>query len=356
MPGNVISTVEQVSEGWLTAVLLKSGGITQGEVTSFAVDNGRGNWSTSARLLVQYSHNALGDRPQHLFLKMVNTNLDDGESFGDSEVRYYTQDYVDVREAPLLHCYDAAYSDEDKRYHILLEDVSATHIEAAERMPSLEYGLALAEGLAALHARWWGEKGLQQADAAMHSPQHLQYFVDLSSLGLEPLLEHYSAVMKPQWLERLRTLFEQYSQTLIERSRNLSGMTIIHGDAGEKNILRPRHGERPVYIIDRQPFNWSLTVWLGVYDLAYALVLDWPTAIRRQYEMPILKHYHGCLIQHGVTDTTWERLLEDYRMCVAMCVYIVVEYFRGGVQGQWVHVWLAWLERALIAIEDLEGS
>jgi hypothetical protein len=39
-----------------------------------------------------------------------------------------------------------------------------------------------------------------------------------------------------------------------------------------------------------------------------------------------------------------------------MCVYIVVEYFRGGVQGQWVHVWLAWLERASIAIEDLEGS
>jgi hypothetical protein len=33
--------------------------------------------------------------------------------------------------------------------------------------------------------------------------------------------------------------------------------------AGASNILVPRQGDRPIYLIDRQPFNWSLTAWLG---------------------------------------------------------------------------------------------
>ena len=100
---------------------------------------------------------------------------------------------------------------------------------------------------------------------------------------------------------------------------------LIHGDIGHHNILVPRRGDRPIYLIDRQPFNWSLTTWLGVYDLAYAMVLDWETDTRRQYEIPILKRYHAHLIKHGITDYTWERLFDDYRLCVAMGVYIATE-------------------------------
>lgn len=83
---------------------------------------------------------------------MVNTDLVD-EAFDASEVTYYQRDYVDVADAPLLCCYDAHYSEELKRYHVPLDDVSETHVIAAEKAPSLDYGLALAEGFAALHAR-----------------------------------------------------------------------------------------------------------------------------------------------------------------------------------------------------------
>jgi len=140
------------------------------------------------------------------------------------------------------------------------------------------------------------------------------------------------------------------------RNQEANGFTLIHGDVGEKNILVPRHGDRPIYIIDRQPFNWSLTTWLGVYDLAYAMVLDWEIEIRRRLEVLILRRYHDQLIKNGVNSYAWEQLYFDYRLCVAMCVYFATEYFRGDLTSQWVPIWLRMLRRSLTACDDLNCS
>jgi hypothetical protein len=126
----VITSLDQVTTAWLKSVLTQSGALTRGGVQSFQLSTGQGNWSTSVNLTVTYTDDAQGTLPQRLFLKMVDTDLGDGEFFDDSEVTYYTRDYVDVKNAPLLRCYDAAYSIEINRYHLLLEDVSKTHIEA----------------------------------------------------------------------------------------------------------------------------------------------------------------------------------------------------------------------------------
>lgn len=57
-------------------------------------------------------------------------------------------------------------------------------------------------------------------------------------------------------------------------------------------------------MIDRQPFDWSLTTWLGIYDLVYGVILDWPIADRRRLEPPLLQRYHDQLLAHGVTGYT----------------------------------------------------
>jgi len=355
MPNQVITHIDQITTEWLTTALSKSGALTHGSVTSFELDTGRGSWSTSGSLNLKYTDDAQGELPSRLFLKMVDTDLDD-ESFGESEVTYYTRDYADVKNAPLLRCYDAAYSEELKRYHILLDDVSTSHIEAADKEPTLEYGLALAEGLAIMHARWWGTQRLAEAGVPIHSASHIQNFVDIAEPGAGHIVSQFSLELKPHWGSLMRELFSKHPQAIIGRSQNLNGFTLIHGDAGSANILVPRIGDRPIYIIDRQPFNWSLTTWLGVYDLAYAIVLDWDIELRRQCEIPILKRYHESLLQNGVTNYTWDRLYDDYRLCVAMCVYIATEYCRGGINERWTHVWLPMLKNSLTACDDLECS
>lgn len=356
MPGltdNVITALEQVTPAWLTGALSRSGALTRGAVVSFAVGGGKGNWSTNARLEVTYSADAQGTRPARLFLKMVDA-YDEEEPFDDSEVTFYTRDYVDVPDAPLLRCYDAAWSPELMRYHILLDDVSATHVEARGQEPTLEYGLALAEALATLHARWWGAAGLAAASAPIHDVDHIRRFVAIAQPGVEHILARLDESLQPHWPALLHELFDRHPQAMIRRTSDPNGFTLIHGDTGLGNILVPHGGHRPLYLIDRQPFNWSLTTWLGAYDLAYALVLDWPSELRRQCEIPILERYHARLVANGVRGYSWQQLWDDYRLCAAMGAYVAVEYCRGGVNMRWFDEWLTMLQRALTACDDLD--
>lgn len=360
MPDHVITGVDQVTPDWLTAVLSRSGALAKGEVTAFEADTGGGNWSDNARLSLRYSPDATGDRPEYLFLKLCNTDLGDDEYFSGSEVNYYLRDYIDVPDAPLIRCYDGAYSEALQRYHLLLDDVSSTHEEAYRQTPTLDYGLALADGLAAMHARWWGAERLAEIGEPIHGPDHIRRFLAIA----EPGAGHISAALpdelEPNWPAVTRELFARMPDTLIRRTANANGFTIIHGDAGQTNIMVPREGVGtragvpPIYLIDRQPFDWSLTTWLGVYDLMYALVLDWEIDLRRQWEEPVLRRYHKQLLARGVAGYAWERLWDDYRLCVALGVTIATEYCRGGLNERQQWVWLPMLRRALTACDDID--
>lgn len=356
MPQRVITNLNQVTPEWLSSVLLDSGALTSGAVVTLDAVAGEGNWSSSGTLRLRYSEDAGGERPQHLFLKMVNTDTGDGEFFGPSEVTYYTRDYVDVDNAPLLRCFDGQYSEALQRYHLLLQDVSQTHVKVGEKEPTLAYGLALAEALATLHARWWGAQRLEEANAPIHDPGHIRRFVAIAEPGAGNIIEHLGDELEQHWPAAMCDLFANHPRAVIQRTADENGFTLIHGDVGPGNVLVPRESQHPLYIIDRQPFNWSLTSWLGVYDLAYAVVLDWDTELRRKHETSILQRYHETLLRNGVEGYSWQRLWDDYRLCAAMGVYIAVEYCRGGINKRWQSYWLPMLQWALTACDDLQCS
>jgi hypothetical protein len=354
VPRVVISRIDQVTAEWLTDVLSASAALTAGTVIAVDLDEGHGNWSTNAHLRARYSADSAGDRPTRLFLKMVSTDLGDGESFDDSEVGYYTRDYIDVPDAPLLRCYGAAHSRIESRYHLLLDDVATTHVEATGREPTLNYALALADGLAAMHARWWGADRLASIGRPVHDAAHVQRFVDIAAPGLPHVLGDDTTDWAPHWPDLIRRTFLRHPTAMMRRTQNAQGFTIIHGDPGCTNILVPREGHRPIYLIDRQPFDWSLTTWLGAYDLVYAVVLDWPVADRRRLEQPLLQRYHDQLVAHGVTGYSLDQLWTDYRLTIPLGVYIAVECNRDGLNTNGKFVWLPHLQRTLTACDDLD--
>lgn len=356
MSPHLIYDITQVTPEWLTTVLTRSGALNRGSVTAFETSAGQGNWSRNAVLQLRYSDDAQGERPSSLFLKMVNTDTGDGETFGPSEVHYYTRDYRGVRDTPLLRCYDAHYSPDANRYHLLLQDVSQTHV-TAERPPTLSYGLALAEGMAILHAHWWGAERLAQANAPIHDAAHIHRFIDVARPGAEQVTTHLAPELADHWPDAIRHLFKHYPDAMVARTADDNGFTIIHGDPNQFNILVPMQGtvDEPLYLIDRQPFNWSLTTWLGVFDIAYAIVLDWPSALRRQWERPLLRHYHETLVRRGVQHYGWQQLWDDYRLCIGICVCVMVEYFRGGVDIKWRDELVEMLRRTLTACDELNS-
>ena len=206
MPNDVITNLDQVTAEWLTSVLTRSGALTNGTVEAFVVATRQRELSTNTKLKVKYAAGSRGDMPQRLFLKMVNADMDD-EFFGPSEVNYYARDYVGLKAAPIVRCYDAAYSEEKQRYHVLMDDLSETHVEGFAKPPTLEHGLALAEGLAAMHAHWWGTKRLADGGEPLPSAERIKRFVGIAQPGARHIIERCADQLEAHWPELILELF-----------------------------------------------------------------------------------------------------------------------------------------------------
>ena len=348
----VITEPDQVTRGWLTTVLTRAGALTEGAVEHFDITTDVRRLSSNAQLQVEYAPGSSGERPRFLFLKTVDCTQ---HPFGPSEVHYYTRDYVGVEAAPLVRCFDAVYSESPAGYHLLLEDMSKTHVLALDKAPTLDYALALADGFAAMHAHWWGASGLEAAGEPMPDATVVQRWLEGARSGVRHLLDACSEEIGDKGVALIEDLFEHHPRAMIDRAREAAGFTLIHGDANPTNVLVPQVGGRPIYIIDRQPFDWSLTTWLGVYDLSYAIVHRWKPETRRRLEQLMLRRYHDRLLENGVVDYPWTRLLDDYRLCAPMSTYVAVEWCRDGAREDTKFRWMPMLQKTLTALADLDA-
>ena len=141
---------------------------------------------------------------------------------------------------------------------------------------------------------------------------------------------------------------------MLDRTKRPEGFTLVHGDVNPGNILSPLEGDRPVYLIDRQPFDWSLTTWLGVSDLSYMMVHWWDPERRRELEMPVLREYHASLRRRGVCGYGWDELLRDYRLCAVQSLYVATEWcVKEEDRARMKWVWLPQLRKSMAAFFDL---
>lgn len=350
MTQEVISGPEQADAGWLTTALYEAGALVHGTVAQVDQETLDGNWSSNAFLTLRYSQDAKGECPSRLFIKT-------SKGFGPSEVYYYTRDYLDVETAPLPRCFHAAYDADHRRYHLLLEDLSSTHELILHQPPNLAYAEALADGFAAMHARWWGAQRFGEIDASMPDAQAIRRFVDVAKPGIANLRRHYAGEIGIDNLETIERYFDEHPRALIQRLDDVHGFCLIHGDANPTNVFVPRSGPgAPIYVIDRQPFEYSLTVFLGVYDLTHAMSHGWGREDRRRLEIPMLRRYHRRLVEHGVDDYSWSQLVDDYVLCASMGIYDAVEWSVRGPNEEMKWLWLPILQKCFHKIADLADT
>jgi len=346
-----ITHAGQVTTDWLTDALSGSGALRTGRVRDLGVDAEPSVWSQIVRLRPRYTDDATGDLPAALVLKIC---AGEHAVFGPSEVLYYTRDYVGLAGAPIPRCHDARFSDTPRAYHVLMDDLSATHTNTWKMEPTLERGLAAAEALATLHAHRWGPERLHPIGAGMPGREEIARYLDHIRPGLQPLLALLGDALDPTGRDALHDVFAHHPALLCTRALDTTGFTLVHGDVNPGNILAPRVGRGRVYLVDRQPFDWSLTTWLGVSDLAYMMVHWWDGTLRRRWELPILRRYHEALGRRGVSGYAWDRLLLDYRLCAVQSLYVAVEWLvleADRTRMRWV--WEPQLHKAMAAFFDL---
>lgn len=287
----VLTDSSQLTADWLGDVL--------GEpVLTFSATTEASNWSSQVPLQVTLASGV----QRALRLKLCG-----GTTFDDSEVRYYRDDYTGLENPPLVHCYDAAF-EAGVGYHLLLDDLSATHHNRRDAPPTLEYGLAVAEALGRLHHHRVHSQPPPTAEKME------RYFAELEP-GVGPL---EAATGLP-----FRTRFEQHRTQLLTRWAEPVGMSLLHGDLNSTNVLTPKDAESPVYFLDRQPFDWSLTYGVAAYDLAYFLILWWPEEARAAHEDTILRRWLTAFDTPGYTE---EQARADWHLSVEQCLHVPLEW------------------------------
>ncbi len=300
-----IQRFDQVTPAWLSGVLGE-------EVVSVELSTSTSNWAQSASITARMA----GGQSRKLWIKLCM-----GSTFGSSEVDYYLRDYIDLPNAPLVACHDACY-EPGIGYHVLLDDLSDDFQDRKTAPPTLEHGLALAEAIARMGAHLW-ESGTPPT-----SSQWDAYF------------EHICAGIEPIELETglsFRANFDSHEARLRERWSNPTGLTLLHGDINPTNVLAPKGAESPVYILDRQPFDWTITYGLAVFDLAYSIVPWWPHEFRGSHQKVILRQWFDILGQPGYT---WEQAQADWDLSVEHCLHIPIEWCRDSedlerMRGLW---------------------
>jgi hypothetical protein len=349
MEHTIITDAAHVTAAWLEAALARAGALAAGGVQGFEIQGERATWSHNARLRVRYQPGSAGELPESLFLKMVQA-----AEFGPSEVQYYARDYLGAPDAPLIRCYDARYSETLRAYHILLQDLSATYSNTWERPVTPAFVRALADALAALHAHRWTLERIAEVGERLPGHMEIGRYLDHIRPGLAPLLAIAGDDMRPEWRAMLPEIFERHPPLMLARTRDPRGICMVHGDVNPGNIMAPLNDDAPVYLVDRQPFDWSQTVWLGASDLSYLMCSFWPEETRRAFELPLLRHYHEGLLRRGIAGYPWERLWQDYRLAAVQAVYVAVEWCvleEDRERMRWL--WTMELRRAMAAFEDL---
>ena len=349
----VFTDGSQVTPEWLTARLRAQGRLSRGEVAAIAVDAqafNKGYLSNIARLRVTYSAEAVGERPEALFLKMSKPGLHpELWARGRHEIEFYQRVAAESEGLPVPRCYDAAWDSDAQVSHLLLDDLSATHFQRPLPLPpSREHCLQSVAGLAQLHARWWNDPRLgseigtrlteaQAAQSLQRLHDSAPTFFDYLGDGLLP---------------RQRQVYDRIlaSPFLSNRAQRLTGLrqvTVIHGDAHSGNCLLPRDEGQPVVLVD-----WHLwDVGIGALDLAFMIALHWPPSRRAWLERALLEHYYQALRGHGVTDYRWDDLWRDYRESVIIMTLIPIgQQRRGSPAGV---IWFG-TQDSLAAFEDLQ--
>ena len=332
----------------LTSVLRNAGVLRDGHVRHVGVDNPRDTILSHIAQLKLTHDGAVAGAPPSLFLKSARRDrLDPSWIGGRQEVMFYTQVAPHMPAGLVPRCFDADWNAETNEWHLLLEDLSATHASATiwPVPPAFDQCMTIVRLLARMHASWWDNPSLgvsvgtwldaDTLDRGRHTfSEHLTRFVD--QFGDRLPLQRYELY--------LRVL--DAAPRLRQRYLSRHNVTIVHGDAHVWNCLLPNDDNGNAKFFDWD--SWRIDV--GTSDLAYMLAMHWYPDRSQRYESLLLDEYHEVLLQHGVQRYDRRALQHDYRLSVLLRITTPIWQWANNIPPL---IWWNNLERIFLAVDDL---
>ena len=348
----VITDVAQVTPAWLTNVLHASGALDRGHVTTVHARplNIPGS-STKLHLDVQYSADTPPSLPQHLFLKLSRPDIVDILPLaGKKEVLFYTctTTLADRERLPIVRCYNAVYASQTQQYHILLDDLTTSHVTVPGTiMPPLRVHCEqMVDALAQLHAYWWDHSRLGNDLGTLPTHDSEWAYLDWATTTFTRVADLLGERLSHERRLRVEQIFAAWPK-LAERLTKQRHLTLVLGDVHSGQFLFPRNAAtHAMRIIDWD--WWDITV--GPMDLAYTMCLFWFPERRARLEQELLRRYHDRLLEYGVVGYDGQACWEDYRWAAIRSLFVPLHLWETR---PWPDFWHLHWERALLAFEDL---
>jgi len=354
----------------LTKLLYQEKALQQGCVLEVHITENEAFNSQIQHLKLSYSPDAAPHLPTELVLKK-NVPTDWGKEAGQAEVVFYRFIAQEAHRFPMIIPHVVATADEQTGDSLLLlQDLSATHhppvtrrltAQSAvqqEEMPASATLHQIVETLAAFHAAWWEHPQLGtpplELDSDFLDEEHFRAYCQLLDQNWQSCL-----AAEGHWLpqdvvseisEILRLLPGAWERYLVRRFPTRHQLTLLHEDAYLVNFLVPRTDEDGgVYMLDWQ----SSFGGMGALDLVIMCASFWTRAQRQENkrEETMLHRYLAALHAHGVTNYTWDQLMEDYRLMIMIFLQGAIwDQTNGSVRDYW---WSK-LQCLLSAARDLD--
>jgi hypothetical protein len=332
------------------AVLQRCGVLGDGRVLSVEAEAPR-DQLVSRIVRLQLTYEGTSDAaPRSMILKIGLPGKGNDGPFvhGTNEVAFYAKVAAAMPEKLVPRCFDSSWNAETREWHLLLEDLTDTH-EIATQWP-LPPGEALCrrmvQTLARFHAAWWNDPRLGVSIGTRADAATARQAKNGHARAYKGFADHLGDRLSPE----RRQLYERFFASVHRvQARVLTwhNVTLVHGDAHVWNCFVPKDGSD-----DLRYFDWDTwRIGLATGDLAYMMAAHWYPERRRQFERPLLDHYHQALLAHGVGGYDRAALAEDYRRSVLMLLLLPPLQWAAGIPP-WV--WWSHLERITAAVDDLD--
>jgi hypothetical protein len=329
----------------LADALRRSGTLGDGRISSVVVESSRiTELSRIIRLRLTYEPAADGP-PSSLILKTSRPErLSGGWNGGRHEVAFYDQVAAAMPTAVVPRCFEAFFDTETDDWHLLLEDLTDSHVIATAwpLPPTMEQCERILRAYARFHAAWWDDPRLGASVGTWTD-------ADAMEQGLVDRFARFTDLVGDRLSRERRDLFERVLQAaprLFARYQSHGNLTIVQGDAHVWNSFLPRDGGDDVRLFDWD--SWRIDV--ASDDLAYMMAMHWYPDLRRRIERPLLDRYHTALVAHGVHGYDRRALDDDYRLSVLWHITTPVWQATNDISPV---IWWNNLERILLAVDDL---
>ena len=337
-----------VDPDYLTGVLRRSGAIDNARLRDVVVEHSRATLvSRIARLRLDYDGPAAG-APASLILKtgLPRSGANVAPS-GRQEVAFYNTVAPAMTDPPVPHCFDAQWNADTSESHLLLEDLTDTHVLPTiwPLPPTMEQCVLILAARARFHAAWWDDPRLGTTIGARHDAATTERYVRDSTVHFARFADRLGEDLSRD----RREIYERFldaAPRLLARHRSHRNVTITHGDAHVWNAFLQRDKQDGVRLFDWD--GWRVSIPSG--DLAYMMATHWYSDRRRRLERPLLDNYHAALLAHGVTGYDRADLDDDYRLSVL--IQIMTPAWQAAYDLPPV-IWWNHLERIMWAVDDL---